>query len=341
MTPPRQPHGRAGGGQRLLTGIIWLTLAGAPVSGTAAEAIRTSQGLEDHLTRQWYYTEVIVFQRPAVQDHLVTEQLARPPAPLPRNLHTFRRAGPLASAYDLYPLTHAYLAFPYLAPLPADTHADAAEEHWQRDEFPEPQSQSRAVPVIEPRLAADPLLDFLAAVADFEAALESGSYRWMESDTFTLTGPANRLARTSGHQIVLHGRWLQPVPSRDAPEPLLVRAGSRDPRGAYPLEGAFDVTLGRYLHFGARLYYREPLLGQTPLDPARPPDGLPGPIGLGLTAEHFTESGVLQMAESRRLRSGELHYLDHPKLGILVRIDPVTPPESLSAAFLALKELEQ
>ncbi len=49
----------------------------------------------------------------------------------------------------------------------------------------------------------------------------------------------------------------------------------------------------------------------------------------------------MQLLASRRLRSGEAHYLDHPKLGVLVRIEPVTPPESLSAAYLALEELEQ
>jgi hypothetical protein len=336
-----QLRGRAGDVQPLLRGILWLVLAGAPSFSTAAEAIRSSQALEDHLTRQWYATEVIVFQRPAVQDHMVTEQLARPPAPLPRNLHTFRSDPPRSSTYDLYPLTHAYLAFPYLAPLPRDTRDETSEESWQRDEYPEPELETLAVPPIEPRLEADPLLDFLAAVADFEATLEGGSYRWMERETFTLTGPANRLARTAGHQVLLHGRWLQPVPSREAPEPLLIRAGSRDQRGAYALEGTFDVTLGRFLHFGARLYYREPLLGQAPLDPARPPSGQPGAIGQALTAGHYTGRGVMQMAESRRLRSGELHYLDHPKLGILVRIEPVTPPESLSAAYLALKELQE
>ncbi len=52
-------------------------------------------------------------------------------------------------------------------------------------------------------------------------------------------------------------------------------------------------------------------------------------------------AGYMQLHESRRMRSGELHYLDHPKLGILVRIDPVQIPDSLSEAYTALEEGKQ
>jgi hypothetical protein len=41
------------------------------------------------------------------------------------------------------------------------------------------------------------------------------------------------------------------------------------------------------------------------------------------------------------MRSGELHYLDHPKLGILVRIDPVTIPQPLIELAQALEKREQ
>jgi len=40
------------------------------------------------------------------------------------------------------------------------------------------------------------------------------------------------------------------------------------------------------------------------------------------------------------MRSDEIHYLDHPKFGIVVRIDPVTIPQSLLEAFENLEEEE-
>ncbi|MEM8985060.1 MAG: CsiV family protein, partial [Pseudomonadota bacterium] len=40
-----------------------------------------------------------------------------------------------------------------------------------------------------------------------------------------------------------------------------------------------------------------------------------------------------KMRESRLLRSRRLHFLDHPKFGLLVRIDPVDTPPSADNEF--------
>ena len=43
----------------------------------------------------------------------------------------------------------------------------------------------------------------------------------------------------------------------------------------------------------------------------------------------------------RRLRSEELHHLDHPAIGVLVRIDPIAIPAELVRSAAALEELEE
>ncbi len=321
---------------------VWLAACAASNAAAAQP-----EALEDLLDRPWYYTEVVVFQRPQVLDHLNEEALARPPARLPRTLRWLAPEDPpgtpprrLAEDYRLYPGMHAYLAFPYLDPalLPAPTLPDPFQDPPAR--LPEPESDpqpgfGRPVPTIAPRLSPDPLLDFLGELAAFERSLAESSYRWLAPETLTLTGEAARLERRGGYRVLLHGRWLQPVPAREAPEPLLFRVGP-DYADGYALEGTFDVTLGRFLHFNTRLYYREPLLGRAPVDRPQPPGALaataPATWPLNLEA-----AGVMQLRESRRLRSDELHYLDHPKLGVLVRITQAAPPESLSAALAALQ----
>jgi hypothetical protein len=45
--------------------------------------------------------------------------------------------------------------------------------------------------------------------------------------------------------------------------------------------------------------------------------------------------------ERRRLRSEELHYLDHPKFGVLVRIDPIEPNETINLLVADLEALEE
>ena len=98
--------------------------------------------------------------------------------------------------------------------------------------------------------------------------------------------------------------------------------------------GTISVTLGRYLHFDAELYFHAPLLGAVPTPAVLRGDGgqaLPAPDRNGTP-------GYMALTESRRMRSGELHYLDHPKLGVVVRIDPVEIPQALVEAFEDLEE---
>jgi hypothetical protein len=349
---------RAGGAGscavRTAAGGVLLAALGAAAPPHAAET------LQDRFNQDWYFTEVVVFQRPGVQDHAAEERLARPPAPLPQALQSFRLPPAQRwSVYRLDPATRAFLTFPYLdhsrLHIP-DQDEEGLQESTVESQAQQVQLERQALeqqtaetatpgmepPGIEPHLAADPLLDFLHQLAAYETTLEQDSYRWLAPDTFTLTSEARRLAGRGGHQVILHGRWLQPVPPREAPQPLLVQTGPRY-HDTYALEGSLQVTLGRYLHFRAELFYTEPLLGRAPMDRVlAPPQAMLTALAdtsePSLSAQDLAATGFIQLRESRRMRSGELHYLDHPKLAVLVRIEPVTPPESLSAAYAALEK---
>ena len=147
-----------------------------------------------------------------------------------------------------------------------------------------------------------------------------------------MSASAERLARRSGFQVLYHGGWVQAVPPRDAPEYLLLQTGAKV-ADRYQLEGVVAVTLGRYLHFQASLSYTEPGMGLEPMRLVLNPAGSSAP-----EQSPVETRPVMILDQSRRMRSEEVHYLDHPKLGIIVRIDPVTVPEELIAAFDALEE---
>ena len=61
-----------------------------------------------------------------------------------------------------------------------------------------------------------------------------------------------------------------------------------------------------------------------------------------ITEDLLTQDNIpiayFELNESRRMRSEEIHYLDHPALGIIVKITPIEAPESLVQAW---KELER
>lgn len=57
------------------------------------------------------------------------------------------------------------------------------------------------------------------------------------------------------------------------------------------------------------------------------------------TATNFEQElpPYIRLDQSRRVRSGELHYIDHPELGVIVRITPAVAPEALQEQFALLQ----
>ncbi len=131
------------------------------------------------------------------------------------------------------------------------------------------------------------------------ALLRERSLRLLEPDQLRLQAQANRLRGSADLHVIWHGAWIQPVPDMDNPQPMLLQAGERQ-GDRWQYEGTLTVTLGRFLHFHA-LLWRDPTFADFS-QPLRP---------------------YQLLDESRRMRSAELHYLDHPRFGLLVRIDPV------------------
>lgn len=108
---------------------------------------------------------------------------------------------------------------------------------------------------------------------------------------YRLTPEADALAR-KGLTPLLHLAWRQPVGPRDNSDWIWLDGGQ--------VSGLVRIGLGRFLHIDTDLALRNPE-GDQPQ--------------------------VIRSIDHRRMRSGELHYLDHPAFGILVRIDPYEPPE--------------
>jgi hypothetical protein len=108
----------------------------------------------------------------------------------------------------------------------------------------------------------------------------------------------------------------------------------------YELEGEVKIVLSRYLHIYTNLLLLKPVT-LTPVDPsAQEGIGIAGADNPGIVYSiAWTETATPNLAVKnenaietlhgfnikahRKLRSGELHHLDHPLLGVLVQIKPV------------------
>lgn len=204
---------------------------------------------------------------------------------------------------------------PCLPPDPWRTERDGIEQGmYQSVPGPAPETPEDAEPVDfegEVQEAADPRQEamdaLVVAFAEYEAQLLRGSYAWERS---TSVFAAERAALARRYEIIAAGSWHQPLPPREAPQPLVVQVGSMDETRRYPLEGLVSVTLGRFVHLRVLLEYR-------------------------------LDDGIALISEQRRMRSDEPHYLDHPAIGILARVDPVPLPDDLARLLDELKEFDQ
>jgi hypothetical protein len=107
---------------------------------------------------------------------------------------------------------------------------------------------------------------------------------------------------------------------------------ARDPSRA-ALDGTLRMHRARYLHIEADLLYYRPLDGDASAAPANAADAttvIDSPdtaLIEQLLAEDDRAPRLFRLTERRRMRSRELHYLDHPLFGMLVAAWPLELPE--------------
>jgi hypothetical protein len=270
----------------------------------------------------WYAVEIIVFER--------TGEIGR-------NAEAWPLDPGLPDLADAIELTAEGLSPEELAGNPS---SDAAGEAAQTDT-----STTQAVPV--------------------RASMHTPrAFQLVPEEQYRLTDAWKRLDKSSAFRPLLHTAWVQPgYPSEQArlvhlrnanaalgtvdaglqSPPLDGESGfaaslspritvARDPSKA-ALDGTLRVHRARYLHVEADLLYYRPLAGD-----ARPAAGndanaalLPDSPDTGLIEQLLADEDrvprLFRLSAKRRMRSRELHYLDHPLFGLLVEIVPLELPE--------------
>lgn len=177
----------------------------------------------------------------------------------------------------------------------------------------------------------------LAGAINLSETLQGDDLHALPASAFTLAAAESILADSSGYEVIEHVAWRQPGWDEDNARPVHIHGGAQyqsfgnadmSPRPpsdlGYPyfesristtfeeLDGTVKVLLDRYLHVYTDLVFRAPVAMQAVQDQ--------GPLRSGNAIYEY------RVQDHRRMRSRELHYLDHPLLGVLVRITPVEEP---------------
>lgn len=132
----------------------------------------------------------------------------------------------------------------------------------------------------------------------------------LDSDAGELVGIYRRLATQSDYRPLMHLIWEQPG---EADRPASIVAFDDLRLGSPEIEGEASLSRSRFLHLELDLRFRgREAIRAVPV--AR--RGAHGPEVVLMAPEY-------RLAESRRMRSGELHYFDHPAFGVIALIQPV------------------
>lgn len=160
---------------------------------------------------------------------------------------------------------------------------------------------------------------------------------------------AYALNQSDDYRLLYHDAWQMPVVGEDRTLPLLLEAGDYY-AGQPELMGQLRLSVARYLHLETDLYlhtfealpeqHRANSLNQflqtnhSALDTAS--SNLSSQITQvaadpdeqlsQLVRKDYQIKESAQMQQRRRMRSGELHFIDSPYLGLLIRIERA--PES-------------
>ncbi len=180
---------------------------------------------------------------------------------------------------------------------------------------------------------------------------EIDSFQKLPKNLLSLLDEKNRIRSSGKYRVLYHQGWMQPVVETQRPKPIRITAGNILDNGMYELDGYIAVGRGRYLHFRPDLYFSRRLTAdETSLlkdkGAAKTDNEMTAPAMIEtIQAEAMpaaqTVSGAVSnlpqntmdlfipeiltvnQTQARRMRSKELHYIDHPLFGIMVEIKPV------------------
>ena len=163
-------------------------------------------------------------------------------------------------------------------------------------------------------LSADNLLESVTQeINNFEDYLRRTSFLELVDNQKELLNERRLLDEEPDLLVTHHLSWLQNVPERGKPLSIMVAKTDAN------LAGYVRVTIGRYLHFEADLWTTM----EKNDDIASTPD-----------------NRFVALRESRRMRSNELHYLDHPALGVITKISPYSIDPNVAQRWLEAQSSE-
>jgi hypothetical protein len=120
-----------------------------------------------------------------------------------------------------------------------------------------------------------------------------------------------------GYDVLAHFAWQQTLESNDIASPILIDPAIQTRRAdTSPFLGKVRIYQERFIHAEVYIEIDRQI-------PTRIRERFA--THQNIPIEWLLDSWRFKIDESRRVRYGQLHYLDHPIFGVLIQIDRVKP----------------
>lgn len=162
-----------------------------------------------------------------------------------------------------------------------------------------------------------------------------------------LTDAANKIKAAGRHRLLSHQVWLQKLDTKEKAQAIAVLAGQEN-LGFYEVSGSITLHKSRYLHIESNLWrvlftndpdeainVTLPYISADTQRLSSEESSIAGSdfdrtLSLENDEEISFDTGRLQpkikvvsaLRHNRRMRSNEIHFLDHPLFGVIIQLTP-------------------
>jgi len=137
-----------------------------------------------------------------------------------------------------------------------------------------------------------------------------------------LHGVYKRLEKLSSYTPIAHGGWIQPLKQKEKLNAIQIIHQA----DSLQLEGTITFHRGRFLHLDVDLQLSEM-------------------IPLSVNDNYFTNSVIqpatlYRLQQTRRVKTSDSHYFDHPRFGVLAIVEKIDSPVKLISTTELIEEKE-
>lgn len=170
-------------------------------------------------------------------------------------------------------------------------------------------------------------------LTEFDAETENSSdldykqFIKLPTNQHLLNNEARQLTSSGAYVVLEHKGWRQILAGDKTINWVDIKGGYAW-GGHQQLEGSLGFSKGRFLHVHSDLHYNQfPSVASLSSQQAKQ-----ALLSAGQSLVPIVETRY-SLLQRRKMRSNELHYLDHPELVLLVKIIPYTPAEPILEAI--------